>query len=86
LNDASKPHGVAIVRSYQQLRAAVAARRKALGWSQLEVDYRSGLMDGYTGKIECGTRHFGDLSLGLVLQTLGLELIVRPRDPEARSR
>jgi transcriptional regulator with XRE-family HTH domain len=73
----------AIVRDYDELRRAIAARRHELGLTQLEVNFRAGLQDGYVNKIECGIRHFGDMSLGVVLEALGLELVVRPRDPEA---
>ncbi len=78
--------GFAVVRDYSSFRAAIAARRRALGLTQFEVNFRAGLQDGYVNKLECGTRHFGDLSLGLVLETLGLEIVLRPRDPEARRR
>jgi predicted transcriptional regulator len=70
---------VSVIQSYDELRQAVASRRKSLGMTQLELDYITGLPDGYQGKIECGVRHFGSLSLGLVLQALGLEIVVRPR-------
>jgi transcriptional regulator with XRE-family HTH domain len=76
----------AIVRSYDDLRRAIAARRRELGLSQRDVDHRAGLTDSHLSKIECGVRHFGDLTLGLVLETLGLVLVVRPRDPEAIPR
>jgi predicted transcriptional regulator len=69
---------IAIVRSYDDLRQAIATRRKSLGLAQLELDHITGLPDGYQGKIECGMRHFGALSLGLVLQALGVELVLRP--------
>jgi hypothetical protein len=82
LSEEQPARAIAIARDYPSLRAALAARRHALGWSQLEADHRSGLNDGYFGKLECGDRNFGDLSLCLVLQTLGLELVVRPRDQQ----
>jgi hypothetical protein len=51
------------VRDYDQLRAALAARRRSLGLRQLEADEKSGLQSGYVGKIGAGTRKLGDLSL-----------------------
>jgi hypothetical protein len=70
---------IAIVRSYDDLRRAIAERRKELDLVQLELDDLTGLPSGYIGKLECGMRSFGSLSLGLVLQALGIELIVRRR-------
>jgi hypothetical protein len=65
---------------YASLRSAIIARRHALGLTQADVDYIAGLQDGYCGKLECGVKNFGPLSLGLVLQALGLELVVVATD------
>lgn len=70
---------ITVIQSYDELRQAVASRRKALGLTQLDLDQITGLPDGYQGKIECGVRSFGPLSLGLVLQAMGVELVLRPR-------
>lgn len=70
---------IAIVRDYDGLRRAIAARRRALGMSQRDVDHKAGLTDSHLSKIECGVRHFGDTSLPLVLEVLGLEILVRPK-------
>ncbi len=59
---------------YDQLRKLVAARRVELGLRQLEVDDLAGVPNGYTGKLECGMKHFGDISLGPVLGVLGIVL------------
>lgn len=67
-------------RTYKELREALAARRRALGWSQLECDYKSGLQDQYTGKLEIGTRCLGEMSMAVLLETLGVDLLVAPRD------
>jgi hypothetical protein len=48
----------AVVRDYDELRHAVAARWRALGPKQFEVNFRVDLQDGYVNKIECGIRHF----------------------------
>lgn len=77
MTDQSDIVGVAI--DYPQLRALIAARRRELGLRQLEVDDMAGLQGGYTGKLECGDRHFGDMSLGSLLGALGVGLaLVRP--------
>jgi hypothetical protein len=71
------------VKSYRGLIEAFVARRKDLGLPQLEVDYRAGLPDGYTGKIEkydkTYGRKIGPLSLDCMLGALGLELVVIER-------
>jgi hypothetical protein len=74
---------IAIIRDYSDLRQAIACRRKSLGLPQLELDQITGLPDGYQGKLECGMRSFGALSLGLVLQALGVELVLRPSQVSA---
>ena len=71
------------IRDYDDLRAAIAARRRELGLSQLETDHRAGTQDGYVGKIECGDRCLGDMSLQAILGALRLELLVRAYDPPA---
>jgi hypothetical protein len=68
-----------VIRTYADLRRAIAARRRELGCTQLEMDKRAGLPSGYTGKVEGRTRCFGPLSLELTLQTLKAELVLRPR-------
>jgi hypothetical protein len=72
VTDQSDIVGVAV--DYPQLRALISARRRELGLRQLEVDDLAGLQGGYTGKLECGDRHFGDMSLGSVLGALGVGL------------
>ena len=70
----SAPLGV--VTEYKHLRELIAARRRELGLRQLEVDDLAGVQSGYTGKIECGLRSMGDMSMGALLGALGLHLIV----------
>jgi len=69
----------AIIRNYDELRRAIDAARRSRGWTMLEMDAALGLADGHSAKLICGTRHFGSLTLPLVLEGLGLELIVRKR-------
>jgi hypothetical protein len=70
------------IRDYSQLREALAARRRQLGLTQLEADDKSGLMSGYFGKIECGLRKLGDLSLPMALAALDCDLYLAPRSAE----
>jgi hypothetical protein len=67
------------IRDYDQLRQAIAARRRQLGLLQLEADERSGCQPGYQGKIECGVRKLGDLSLPMILAGLDCDLYLAPR-------
>jgi hypothetical protein len=71
---------LAIVETYPGLRAALSVRVNELRMTHLQVDEIAGLQTGYTGKILCGSRHFGDKSLGQLLAGLGLKLaVVRAR-------
>jgi transcriptional regulator with XRE-family HTH domain len=67
------------IRDYSQLTQALAARRRSLGLRQLDADEKSGLASGYVGKIECGTRKLGDLSLPMLLAAYDCDLILAPR-------
>jgi hypothetical protein len=71
------------IRDYHQLRQAISIRRRVLGLKQLEVDERSSCQSGYQGKLEAGTRHFGPLSLPMVLAALDCDLLLAPRNPTA---
>ena len=74
------------VRDYRQLAAAIAARRRQLGLRQLQVDELAGVQSGYTGKLECGDRHFGDLSLPMLLAGLDCDLYLAARPVGPRTR
>ena len=67
------------VQNYSQLIEAFDARRKQLGFNQLELDERVCLPDGYTGKLFAMSRNLGRLSFGLLVEELSLELVVRSR-------
>jgi hypothetical protein len=71
------------VRSYDQLRSAIAARRRQLGLCQRDADEICGIQPGYLGKIEKGIRKLGDLSLPMILAGLDLDLYVAPRSSTA---
>lgn len=70
-------------RTYAQLQQALAARRRQLGLRQLELDEKSGLMSGYSGKIEVGTRKLGNISLPNLLAALDCDLLLAPRSASA---
>jgi hypothetical protein len=66
-------------RDYDQLRAALSARRRSLGLRQLDLDEKSSLQNGYCGKVEAGIRHLGPLSLPMILAALDCDLLLAPR-------
>lgn len=75
--------------NYRGLMDALKARRKELGLSQLEVDDKSGLQDGYCGKLEVwdrdSGRRLGPVSLDLLLDTYGVGLVLfETRPPSER--
>jgi hypothetical protein len=83
---------VALVRDMGALQDACARARKRRGISQWELDQRSGVQNGYVGKLEAWRtpvygRMLGSVSLPLVLEALGLALLVvevrsvAPREP-----
>lgn len=77
-------------RRYDELIAALRARRIELGLTMLELDARIGWPDGYTSKIEAGFktpgvktkrgnfRALGPATLHEVLRGLDLELTIAP--------
>ena len=67
---------VAVARSYEDLVAACTIRRHELKLAQLVVDEIAGFQVGYTGKLECGDKRLGAMSMPCLLQALGLELVV----------
>jgi len=78
---------LAVVSDYAGLVAVLRARADALNVSNLTLDDVTGLPSGYCGKVLGLKRNrtLGRLSLGLVLQSLGLRLAVL-EDPEALAR
>ncbi len=62
------------IRTSDDLIAVLRARRMDLGLSHLDVDDLAGLQDGYTGKIECGTRGLSMQTLAALLGALGCVL------------
>jgi hypothetical protein len=70
-------------KDYPELLGALNARRRELGLTMEAFDERSGLTGGYSAKVFCGMRRFGPMSLSVTLATLGLELLVAPKDSES---
>jgi hypothetical protein len=67
-----------LITDYQSLRAAIAARRRDLKLSQIDLDDLAFLASGHVGKLECGTKRFGDVSLAAVLGALGAGQVLVP--------
>jgi hypothetical protein len=67
-----------LITDYRGLRAAIAARRKELGLTQNDLDYLAYLADGHVGKLECGTKRYGDISLTATLAALRVALLLVP--------
>jgi hypothetical protein len=76
----------ATIKSYADLVSSLAHIRVERGLSQLELDERTGLPSGYAGKQEAAVRSYGPLSLGLTLQALDVELVLRPRSKMENER
>lgn len=70
--------GEFVIADYATLRLAIAERRKSIGLRQAEVDDIAGIAAGYTGKVECGMKHLGDISLGPILGAIGAVLVLMP--------
>jgi hypothetical protein len=67
---------LATVRSHGDLIEALRARAAELELSHLATDALSGLPSGYTGKLLCGMRGLGDISLPALLDALGVSLVL----------
>lgn len=74
---------LALVDDYSGLVTALRKRKTALSLSGGEIEQRSGLAAGYVAKLLGPSRVkvAGPLSLGLMLQTLGLRLAVIAAEP-----
>lgn len=64
------------ITDYDALMWALSNRRKAMGITQLEMDEEAGLQAGYTGKLESKMKGLGKESLGAVLRTLNVRLVL----------
>jgi hypothetical protein len=77
-NIADKP-ALYSASDYDGLRALINARRVELRMRHLDLDHDAGLQSGYTGKIFCGMRNFGPLTLGPILDALDVDIVLIPR-------
>lgn len=66
------------VHDYEGLQLALRERAEELNVSRLTLDEATGLPSGYSGKLLCmpPVKSLGPISLGLMLQALGLKLFV----------
>jgi hypothetical protein len=77
---------LATVRSYEDLRLAVAEHCSSLGMTRAELDAEAGIADGNSAKaLACRARkRLGWVTLGRVLAATGLVLLVAI-DPDAQA-
>jgi len=66
------------ITDFETLRLALAQRKRDLRMSNLELDHLAKLQSGYTGKLMCGIKRPGDMSLPALLGALGAELVLIP--------
>ena len=80
-----KPKVLGEAQSYDELAVILAARRRDLGHSQMELGYIAGLQDGYVAKLELGHkpndetrtgRTAGPKTLYPLLKSLKVKLLV----------
>jgi len=78
---------VKLLRSPDDIVAALRARKEALNISNEALDAISLLPDGYVSKLLAPRRmkHLGELSLPSLLEALGVALVLVP-DPDAIKR
>jgi hypothetical protein len=78
---------IATVRSYDDLRRAVADHCDRVGMSRMELDGEAGLTDGHSAKLLSARarKKLGIVTLGRVMAAAGLVLIVAI-DPDAPRR
>jgi hypothetical protein len=77
-NIADKP-ALYSASDYDGLRALINARRVELRMRHLDLDHDAGLQSGYAGKLFCGMRNFGPLTLGPILDALDVDIVLMPR-------
>jgi hypothetical protein len=72
------PRQLAVIHDYDELLAAIRARRDELQITHETIDDVSGLQPGYTSKLFAPRpiRHLHSVSLGLVLGALGLAIVL----------
>jgi hypothetical protein len=73
-----------LCQSYSELTETLASRRRALKMTQLEADDYLGTQSGYISKLECHDRGLGPMSLQVLMEGFGLEILVVVRNPDER--
>jgi hypothetical protein len=78
MTDPEAPRALAVVRTYDDLHAALRARSAEREMTRAELDRRAGFTDGHAGKILAPrkTKRLGQTSWPLMLGALGLVLII----------
>jgi hypothetical protein len=76
---------LALVREYPELVEALRARAEELNVSRETIDSVSGLQSGYSAKLLCQIKGVGRTSLGPILGSMGLVLVVA-EDPAALAK
>jgi hypothetical protein len=76
---------LALVREYPELVEALRARAEELNVSRETIDSVSGLQSGYSAKLLCQIKGVGRTSLGPILGSMGLVLVVM-EDPAQLAR
>jgi hypothetical protein len=79
---------LATIRSHTDLIDALRNRAVELELTHLATDALAGLAHGHTGKLFCGTRGLGNVSLPALLDALGVSLVLveDPAKAEASRR
>jgi|GEM_PF-4663889 len=77
----SHPHA----RTYAELVALLAARRKALGLSQIALNDQIGLPDGYLSTLECFSRQARWQTMAEWAQALGVHIVLAPWIPTPQT-
>jgi hypothetical protein len=82
----AEPPELCSARNYAEFRKLINARRVELRMTHLEVDCASGLQGGYFGKIMCGARNCGPQTLGPILDVLGVDIALIPRQAGSEEK
>lgn len=84
---APTPQPIATLRSYDDLRRAVADHCERIAMSRMELDAEAGLTDGHAAKLLAAKarKKLGIVTLGRVIAAAGLVLILAV-DPDAPPR
>jgi len=78
MSDAAAPRQIAVVRTHDELHAALRARADQLGWTRTALDDLSGLANTHVSKLLAPVpiKRLGRSSLGPLLGAMGLVIII----------